>query len=145
MSSFAIRLDLDASRRSDAAGPLWGPVWFELDGTAFPAEGWDDAVDPAFTAWLREAATLVTTGSGMARLVFMDGPYEADFTAAAGLVEMVGRVRGDRGTFTGHIPHQAFAAAVVQACAMMGRGYEARGWDPGEWRRYEAHLVEASP
>jgi hypothetical protein len=142
---FTIRLPADDLRRSGSSGVVWGRVWFEFGDVAFPAAGWDDAIDPAVLGWVREAFALTLGGPGTARLRFMDGPFEATFVAGAtGAIAARCEARG--GPSASYVvPREAFVEALLAAVLRLASAYAGCGWDAGELERYALALRRHAP
>jgi len=64
------------------SGAIWGSVYFEVDGTAFPDCGWTDLVAGFLAAWLEALTRIARGSSSKERVQFMDGPFAVDISAA---------------------------------------------------------------
>jgi len=72
--------------RDEHGAYVWGPVWTEVGGFAFPAKGWADFVALVLSGW----SEALTEGSRVRSvcLSFIDGPYHIDVNANAGQAEL---------------------------------------------------------
>lgn len=107
------------------SGAIWGSVWFELIGEAFPEAHWNDLVVAVMVEVLI-AVRVLKSAAGRRRVGFFDGPYWIEFertdsgdvmiSTSAGLA-----VSGGLGDFARVVRQVEEAASdLVAACLCHG-------------------------
>ncbi|MER7754511.1 hypothetical protein [Kitasatospora sp. NPDC097643] len=115
---FDVRWDAE-SLECAGAGAIWGGVWVETEGEAFPERGWHD-LPVAFVAELLDAFAEVGAGPGRRRRVrFFDGPFWVDLAGVDG-----GGVAVTAGSRTA----EAAAPALTGAADALLLACQGRGW-----------------
>jgi hypothetical protein len=130
----------EASLEMARSGAIWGAVWMEINGEAFPAPDWNDMV-VAVMVELLGSVREVSHGS-MRRVVrFFDGPFCIEFARrnSSDVAISAGEnaaVKCDLGEFRALVRHIEDAASeLVAAC-------KAKGWSgQSDVRRLEALLT----
>jgi hypothetical protein len=74
-----VRIIVDpASLTRSSKGQIFGTIYIELVGEAFPDSMWSDSVVVILGWWLTEMTDLKTCGRSKAKFLFMDGPFRAE-------------------------------------------------------------------
>ncbi|MFF2073882.1 hypothetical protein ACFVXG_03905 [Kitasatospora sp. NPDC058162] len=127
-----VHWDTESLERT-GSGPIWGGVWCEIEGEAFPEQGWSD-FPVLFAAELLDAFAEVASAPRRRRRVrFYDGPFRVELASGEnGAVILTAESR------SAELPVDSLtsaAAGLVRACT-------AHGWaeDP-EVRRIRAALI----
>jgi hypothetical protein len=119
---FRLRCDhesLDLGR----SGTIWGGVWIELRGEAFPEPGWNDMA-VAFTSDLVDAlASYVRGRESSFRIRFYDGPFWVGLDPSEPGEVLVSRGESDKGKAQVRLSDEAIvqgvrstASALLDAC-----------------------------
>ncbi|KUN98912.1 hypothetical protein [Streptomyces caeruleatus] len=135
--SFEVRFDAGSLEQA-RSGAIWGGVWVELSGVAFPESGWND-MPVAFVVEFLDAVQDVRAASGRRRTVrFFDGPYWVDLTNRDGeSIELSVNAAVPGGTAVASAEEllrslNAVGDALLEAC-------RAHGWgDQPDFRRLQA-------
>lgn len=83
---FRTSVDVESLEKA-ASGAIWGAVWHEFEGQAFPERRWNDMVVPYLTAL---ALGVRDAGEGRpGEVLFFDGPYRIEVRPQGDVLEIV--------------------------------------------------------
>ena len=106
MAEFLVHIDTE-SFQARGERPVIGKIWVELDGHAFPEQGWWDFPIVILGWWMRAAAEL-NGRHQRAEFVIMDGPYRVEPALDGSEVKALAY----RDTLQGRVPVVRFTLAL---------------------------------
>ncbi|MDX2290901.1 MULTISPECIES: hypothetical protein [Streptomyces] len=123
------------------SGSVWGNIWVEISGLAFPEPHWND-MPVAFLAELLDAVAHVRSGDGDRRRVrFFDGPFWLDLVGRenGGTLEVTVNASGTSGARVVAVDAQEAARSLAAVRDELVRACLQRGWgDQMDVRRLQA-------
>ena len=128
----SVRLCINQSslRRTDK-GTVYGQVWFETEGAAFPARDWSDLAPAFIRSWIEALVNLATGSSNAESASFMDGPYSVEISVRqTGRLDML-FLRNENGRDVKHSTHADLGTTLqngMRAGEQVLHEYRARGW-----------------
>jgi hypothetical protein len=143
--SIAVNIDSANLHRSQS-GAVWGPIWLEANGIAFPVKGWSDIVAPLLHALLDGLNELQKNPAESQQVWFMDGPYFVELSCDAGILN-VRMFRDDSSGLLLHGSAEAsfgtFISNVAAAANELLATFEHRGWIDRDYRALRTKLAES--
>jgi hypothetical protein len=132
-----MRVDLDLSSvYQSGSGSILGAIRLDLEGTAFPSEGWTDFVVVILGWWIEALRGLLDPRGRRATLTFMDGAYEVvihtDRSGRATYVAMAGYGDDGKVLAEGPLDLRDAATGLARAARALHTACVERGWESND-------------
>ncbi len=118
-STFELQLDV-TSFEITPLGTISGNIWIEIDGQAFPEKDWSDIPVAILAGCTQELLQACHGELRRFSLLFMDGPYELNFSQARQIthwgIDAIQRTRsGQRILFSGLVLRESVLNSFLEA------------------------------